>query len=197
MPLSHYALDTFVAQEMSKLTACAPQSLATDFPERNHWFNQFVLRRIFHNHVSDEHAALAFVLVRRAAAALDEWELACEAAQDVRNPSGYFKMLRHLESSVSALWQGLDFCRRALEMKLFERGDGSVYERLNLVYNVSRHFNPQDLPSGDLHRLWISNDGLHSRECSVTFSELRDSIKFLAGMVDKLAGSSPVAQPES
>jgi hypothetical protein len=102
-------------------------------------------------------------------------------------------MLRHLENCVSALWQGLEFCRRALEMKLFEKGDGSVYERLNWVYNVGRHFDPQDLPSGGLHRLWISNDGLHSREHSVTFLELHDSIKFLAGMVNKFAGSSPKA----
>ena len=194
MPLTHYALDTFLSQEMSKLTACTPQSLANDFPERGYWPNQFVLRQVFHNHISEEHAALAFILVRRAEAALDEWELACSAAtQDVRRPSGYFKMLRHLENCIAALWQGLDFCRRALDTKLFEKGDGSVYERLNWLYNVGRHFDPQAIPSGDLHRLWITNDGLHTREHSVTFTELRDTLKFLAGMVDKIAGSSPKA----
>lgn len=189
--LTDYALDAFVSQEMSKLTACAPESLASEYPEHIHWLNQFVLRRIFHNHVSEEFAALAFILVRRTEAALDEWELACAAAHDVRKPSGYFKMLRHLENCISALWQGLEFSRRALNKKLFEKGDGSVYERLNWVYNVARHFDPQELPSGDLHRLWMSNNGLHSREHSVTFSEVRDAIKFLAGMVDTYAGSSP------
>lgn len=193
MSITNYALDTFVSQEMSKLTACAPRSLAPEFSEYRHWLDQFVLRRMFHNHVSEDRAALAFVLVRRAEAALDEWELACAAAKDVRKPSGYFKMLRHLEHCLAALWQGLESCRRALNTKLFEQGDGSVYERLNWVYNVGRHFDPQDLPSGDRHRVWISNDGLHSREHSVTFSELRDAIKFLAGMVDKFAGSSPKA----
>ena len=194
MPLTHYALDTFVSQEISKLTACTPQSLEVDFPGRGHWVNQFVLRRIFQNHVSEEHAPLAFILVRRAEAALDEWELACNSAtQDVRCPSGYFKMLRHLENSIAALWQGLEFCRLAIGTKLFEKGDGSVYERLNWIYNVGRHFDPQTLPSGDLHRLWITNDGLHTREHSVTFTEMRDTLKFLAGMVDKIAGSSPKA----
>jgi hypothetical protein len=193
MPLIHYALDTFVSQEMSKLTACSPQSLASEFAERAHWLNQFVLRRIVQNHVSGEYAALAFILVRRTEAALDEWELACAAVPDVRKPSGYFKMLRHLENCIAALWQRLEFSRRALEKNLFENGDGSVYERLNWLYNVGRHFDPQELPSGDLHRLWISNDGLHSREHSVTFSELRDAIKCLAEMVDKFAGSSPKA----
>jgi hypothetical protein len=162
--------------------------VATEFPEHKYWLNQFILRRIFHNHVTEESAALAFILVRRAEAAIDEWELACETAQDVQKPSGYFKMLRHLENCVAALWQGLEFGRRAMNTKLFEKGDGSVYERLNWVYNVGRHFDPSDLPSGDLHRLWISNDGINSQEYSVKFTELRDAIKFLAKIVDKIAG---------
>lgn len=190
MTLTPNALDTFVSQEMSKLTACAPQSLAPDFPEHGHWVNQFVLRRIFQNHVSDEGVALAFILVRRVDAAMDEWELACSAACDVGRPSGYFKMLRHLENCVAALWQGFEFCRHALGQKLFQKGDGSVYERLNWLYNVGRHFNPYELAPGDLHRLWISNDGLNSRECTVTFVELREAVRFLARLVDKFAGSS-------
>lgn len=192
MPLSPYALDTFVSREISKLTSCTPQSLAVEFPERGYWLNQFVLRRIFQNHVSEEHAALAFVLVRRAEAALDEWELACNAAtEDIRCPSGYFKMLRHLESCLAALWQGLEFAHRAIKSNLFVKGDGSVYERLNWLYNVGRHFDPQALPSGDLHRLWITNEGLHSREHSVTFVEMRDALRSFARMVDEISGSFP------
>lgn len=189
MPLTNYALDTFVSQDLSKLTACAPQSLQAEFPERGDWLNQFVLRRIFQNHVSEEYAALAFIVVRRAEAALDEWELACSAATDeIRRPSGYFKMLRHLENCIAALWQGLDFGRKALHIELFKKGDGSVYERLNWLYNTGRHFDPQTLPSGDLHRLWITNEGLNTREHSVSFEELRAALKTLAGMADKLAG---------
>lgn len=191
MPVTHYTLDTFVSQEISKLTSCEPQSLAVEFPEHNRWLNQFILRRIFHNHVSEEHAALAFILIRRTEAALEEWELACAVAQNVREPSGYFKMLRHLENCIAALWQGFEFCRRALKTNLFERGDESTYERLNWLYNVGRHFDTQELQLGDLHRIWISNDGLHSREHSVTFSELRDAIKFLADMVKKFSSGSP------
>jgi hypothetical protein len=197
MPLSHYALDTFVSQEISKLTACSPLSLEAEFPERGQWLNQFLLRRIFHNHVSDEQASLAFILVRRAEAALDEWELACNAAtQGVRRPSGYFKMMRHLEGCIAALWQGLHFCIRATGKRLFEPGDGSSYERLNWLYNEGRHYDPQDLAPGDLHRLWISNEGLHSREYAVTFVEIRDALKRLARIVDEIAGSSPKAEAE-
>jgi hypothetical protein len=39
----------------------------------------------------------------------------------------------------------------------------------------------------------MTNDGLHSREHSVAFVEIRDALKFLAEMVDKIAGSFPKA----
>lgn len=192
MSLTHYSLDTFVAQEMSKLTDCAPESLVAEFPSHIHWLNQFILRRIFHDHVREEYSALALFLIRRTEAALEEWELACAAAQDAKVPYGYFKTLRHLESCIANLWQGLALSHRSINFKLFEKGDGSVYERLNWLYNVGRHFDPQDLQSGDLHRLWISNDGLNTREHVVTFVELRDEIKALAEIVEMITGHSPI-----
>lgn len=190
MPLTNYVLDTFVAQDMSKLTACAPQSLAAEFLEHGHWLSSFVMRRILHSHVDEDKAALAFVLVRRAEAALDEWELACEAAKNVLKPSGYFKMLRHMENCIATLWQGLEFSRRALSTKLFERGDGNVYERLNWLYNFGRHFDPQELASGNLHRIWISNEGINSREQAVTFAELRETVRMLSNIASQISGTS-------
>jgi hypothetical protein len=194
MPLSHYALDAFVSQELSKLTSCAPKSVASEFPEGSHWLNQFVLRRIFRNHVADDRAALAFALARRAEAALDEWELACEAVgQGVQRPSAYFKALRHFETCLASLWQGLDLERRALNTNLFSKGDGSVFERLNSLYNKGRHFDPQDLPAGDLHALWITNDGLRTREDAVTFEEMREALSLLGRTAQAIAGNAPEA----
>jgi hypothetical protein len=190
MPLSHYALDAFVSQELSKLTACVPQSLAAEFPNRSNWLDQFVLRRIFHNHVADDRAALAFLLVRRAEAALDEWELAREAAtrQDVRRPSVYFKALRHFENCIASLWQGLKVGSRSLDTRPFVKGDGSVFDRLNWLYNEARHFDPKDLQAGDLHRLWIANDGLRTREQSVSFEEISEELRRLGRIAQDIVG---------
>ena len=94
MGISNYALDTFVARDMSKLTKLSVNSLAGEFPSADSWFAQFVLRRIFQAHVPDEKAALAFAIVRRAYAALQEWELASAAAQgDLRSVATYFRVL--------------------------------------------------------------------------------------------------------
>lgn len=83
MGISNYALDTFVAQDMSKLTQLSVNSLASEFPSADSWFATFVLRRIFQAHVPDEKAALAFAIIRRTHAALQEWEFASTAAQEI------------------------------------------------------------------------------------------------------------------
>ena len=90
------------------------------------WLDEFVRRRIFQNHVREDRAALAFALVRRAVAAIAEWEATCQAAtQDLPRPSVYFDVLRHCENCIAALWQGLELGRKALGVELFAKGDGS------------------------------------------------------------------------
>ena len=189
MGISNYALDTFVAQDMSELTQLSIKSLAEEFPNADKWFSQFVLRRIFQAHVPDEKAALAFAIIRRTHASVQEWELAGAAAQgDLRSLGTFFSVLRHLESCVSSVWQGLEFARRSLGQNLFEKGDGSAYERMNWVYNVSRHFDPEALQQGDTHRVWLSDQAMHTREQTVTFDELREAIRMLARVSEKIAG---------
>jgi hypothetical protein len=188
VPLTLQGLDAFVSQGLSGLTRLTARTLAEDFPDRLDWINEFVLHRIFHNHVRDQSAALAFVLLRRAEAAIDEWELACASSKgDLRSASVYFKVLRHFETCIANLWQGLDFGRRALGRKLFESGDGSAYDRLNQVYNCSRHFDPMQLPQGDLHAVWLTNDSVVIDKCQVSFEEIRDAISVLAHIASKIA----------
>ncbi|MXS86335.1 hypothetical protein ABO04_10640 [Nitrosomonas sp. HPC101] len=190
MSISNYALDKFVAQDMSKLTQLSIQSLAEEFPNADKWLEQFVLRRIFQAHVSDEKAALAFAIIRRTHASLQEWELASAAAQDdLRSIGTFFSVLRHLESCISSVWQGLEFVRKSLGENLFKNGDGSVYERMNWVYNVSRHFDPEALPQGDTHPVWLSDQAMHTREHAVSFDELREAIKMLAHVSEEVAGT--------
>lgn len=190
MGISNYALDTFVAQDMSKLTRLSINSLSGEFPNADSWFAQFVLRRIFQAHVPDEKAASAFAVVRRAHAALQEWELASAVAQgDLRSVGTYFSVLRHLEACLSAVWQGLEFARKSVGQDLFTKGDGTAYERMNWVYNVSRHFDPGALQQGDLHRVWMSDDSMHTREQTLSFDELREGVSMLARVSEKVTGT--------
>ena len=155
MGFTDYALDKFVAQEIST-AAIHVDSLAGELSGYEGWLNQFVMRRIFHAHVSDDRAALAFIMVRKAVAALAEWEsMRATAALGVRRPSVYFETLRHCENCIAACSQGVEFGRRALGIELFSKGDGSEFQRLNAIYNRGRHFHPVELPPGDLHAVWV------------------------------------------
>jgi hypothetical protein len=96
-------------------------------------------------------------------------------------------VLHHFEMTVTNLYQAFDFGRRFAEVRLFEKGDGSDYERLNLIYNVSRHFNPAELPPDHLHAVWIANDGIHTTDCCLTFEELAELITEIGRLADRLS----------
>jgi hypothetical protein len=201
MPLSMYALDNFVAQDLSQLTECQALTVAPEFPEYTSWLSSFVLNWIFQISLSKEKAALAFALIRRAEGAVLDYEEARELLTDIvggqRNISLYFRCLRRFESSVGMLYQSLDFVRKALGDQLFTQGDGSPYERLNQIYNISRHSNPEALPAGQLHAVWIKNDGLYTDGANLTFAELRDLILDIGRIAEKLAKGEVPAEPNA
>lgn len=185
--VSDYTLDNFVAQGMSKITRLGIEPLAGEFPDADGWLVEFVMLRMFDIRLPTDKAALTFAILRRAHGALQEWELAATASlEDMRSIGAYFRVLRHVENCISATWQALEFARRATEINLFTKDDGTVYQRLNSVYNVSRHFNPEALPEGDLHRTWLSDEAIHTREHAVKFAELRETVSSLARMSEKL-----------
>jgi hypothetical protein len=199
MPLSMYARDAFVAQDLSLLTECRAMAVAQEFPDCSSWLGSFVLNWMFRIPLTKEKAALAFALIRRAEGAIVDYEearghLAKLVAGDV-SISLYFRCLRRFESSVGALYQSLDFVRKALGIQLFTQGDGSPYERLNVIYNRGRHSNPETLPAGQLHAVWIKNDGLHTDGANLTFDELRELIGDIGRIADKLAKGEVPTEP--
>jgi hypothetical protein len=201
MPLSMYALDTFVAQDLSQLTECRAASVAQEFPDCSSWLSSFVLNWILRIPLPTEKAALAFALIRRAEGAVADYNEAREHLAKLvagnRSISLYFRCLRRFESTVGMLYQSLDFVRKALGIQLFTQGDGSPYERLNLIYNKGRHSRPETLPAGQLHAVWIKNDGLHSDGANLTFDELRDLIREIGLIADKLAKGEVPAEPSA
>lgn len=46
MPLSFYALDNFVSQELSQLTECRAIGVADEFSDSQSWLTDFVLNRM-------------------------------------------------------------------------------------------------------------------------------------------------------
>src|SRR5207302_1979964 len=87
-----------------------------------------------------------------------------------RSIGAYFHSLGAFEAAVSSVYQGLVFAGKRIGGTLFDKGDGGELERMNHVYNTSRHYDPaKDLPPDHLHAVWLRNDGLHTTTDLLTF----------------------------
>jgi hypothetical protein len=197
MPLSNYALDTYVAQEMSALTECSALPLGPDFPAADQWFSHFTMTRLFKIDFSHETVTSTFAVMRRALAAMRSFDAGIASVKifvSERKIGAYFDALDSFEASLSSAYQGLVFASKRIGENLFDKGDGSEVERMNHVYNTSRHYDPaKDLLPDHLHAVWLKNDGLHSKADAVTFQELRKWLHVLCKVSAHMAkGEKPV-----
>lgn len=187
MPLSNYALDTFVSQKLSELCECRCRALESEFSGSEYWVSNFVTTQIFRLRLDVPTVRFAFAFLRRAVALLDAYGRACFVLQEFvgapqKSPSKYFQCLDGFESAVAMLYQAYDLGRRFVGRNLFQPDDGSSLQRLNQLYNDCRHFGLDDLPGGHLHAVWISNDGIHSSKASLSFEEVEAMIREIASL---------------
>lgn len=191
MPLSLYALAEFVSQELSQISECCLDGVADRFPEYQSWLTNFVLNTMLGLPLRKKKRALAFAIIRKSEATIRDYEEARELltrlAGSQKTISLYFQCLGRFESTVAMVCQALMFAMKALKMKLYEQGDGSPYERLFMIYNKSRHSDPETLPRGQLHAVWIKNGGLFVDGAHLTFTELRELVHEVGGIADMLS----------
>jgi|ERR1051326_695679 hypothetical protein len=192
MPLTNYALDKFVSQQLSQLTECNAPNVTERYSQAKYWVSNFVLNSIFGGSVSEEGRTFTFFFLRRAEAAFTEYEYARQALTEFvsapsKKPSLYFRALHHFEMTIAMLWQAYDLTRRVLKEKLFDKDDGSNYERLNWIYNVSRHINPSELSPGQIHVVWLSNTGIQTDKYEVSFPELEELLVEIGNLADNVS----------
>lgn len=189
MPLSNYALDNFVSKNLSQLNECNCKHLKQDFQKCEEWLSGFILAPIFHMKLDEPTTKFAFALLRKAEALFDEYDQACELLKSFvsngsHSPSKYFRCLRHFENTIAMLYQSYELGRGLVGHNLFRNDDGSSLQRLNNVYNDSRHSNLSLVPGGHLHRVWIDNHGIHTAKASLKFQELEAMIREIGSIAN-------------
>jgi hypothetical protein len=188
MPFTNYALDKFFAQEISALSECNAPDLAEHLAEVEPLIDHFILNSIFTSPIKTEEKPYIFGIIRRVQMALVEYQngrtlLLLFLNDSKKNTSLYFQALSHFEIAVTQLYQAYDFWRQlgkkreSKETNLFKTGDGSPLQKLNRLYNVSKHLEPSTIPEGNLHHVWISNNGICASEVTMPFTELADLVK--------------------
>ncbi|MEG5065132.1 hypothetical protein QUB33_16065 [Microcoleus sp. B3-A4] len=188
MPFTHYALDNYFAQEISALSECNAPDLAEHFAEVEPLMDNFILNSIFTFPLKTEYKPYIFGIIRRVQMALVEYQngrtlLLLYLNESQKNISLYFQALSHFEIAVTQLYQAYEFWRKlgkkieSKETNLFKTGDGSSHEKLNRLYNISKHLEPSTIPEGNLHHVWISNNGICASGVTISFTELAELVK--------------------
>ena len=137
-----------------------------------------------------------FNFLRRTEMAFREYEAARQMTMALDNPSPdavaeYFIAIGHWEVFLSQAYQAWCLLGRELPAsgyKFFTKNDGSLVQRLNLLYNRAKHaekaITAQQLPPGGTLPVWLQNDGLHCADGALTFEDMAEILRELALWAD-------------
>lgn len=190
MPFTYYAIDKFISQDLSKLAACNMPDLS-QFENAKSWVANFILNSIFRVTVDQKTKQLIFAFLRHSEMAFMEYTSAKTELQEyIAGPkdrvSTYFRALYHLESTLALADRAYEFLRKFTNQKFFEKNDGSALDRLRRIYNISRHLEQSTMSEEQLHPIWITNQGINTSKCTLSFEELKELLIEIASCADKL-----------
>lgn len=193
---TNYLLDHFVAHKLSELAACG----AAELPEESKWLNTFILKTIFQFSIAPKARAYLFNFLRRAegasAAYREARRLLLEHLATPRNVvSPYFLSLTQFEICISQCYQGYELLGRAMGQQLYEPGQGTTEEKLQVVCVDSKHMDRMidgnKLPDPATSGIWITNYGIESSRGAISFQELHDLLQGMHSLAEKLCAIEP------
>lgn len=191
LKLTNCALDTFISHRLSELT----KNSAPDFISESNWLNEFILKTIFHFNLQPKIRTYIFTFLRRSEAACNAYGEAkryldhyLETPNNVISP--YFSALAQFEVSLSQCYQGFELLSAVANKNLYEPGDDSNLEKLQKVYVDSKHMDRMirgdKLPPEATTGIWITNSGLESARCSISFIELHELLTSMNSLAEKI-----------
>ena len=189
MPLSAYAKDNFIAPDMSSFTTAKIKDMAKTSAEREHWLYNYILNSLLRVEIDERLRQTLFNFLRRTQFAFREYALAREqTAAYLKRASNaapsYFIAIGRWETVLSHTWQAYELLVGTEKRALFEPNDGSALQRLNLLYNRSKHvktaINAGQLAPGSTLAVWLANEGLRAVDGQLTFDEIARILEELA-----------------
>jgi len=188
-------INKHIAPGVSAFTRAEIPDMSTWAKESSHWVANFFLNSSFSAAFKPPMNAYAYNFLRRAQAAFAQHQLARECTLSFlsvggQSPTKYCDALFHWETFLGQSWHAYALLLKAFSGTAFRKGDGSIEERLNLLYNAMKHVesrieNGQMLPDATVP-VWLTNDGIWSVDASMTYNETGEVLKQLAVWADAL-----------
>lgn len=203
---SDHVRDTFIAPGVSDFNTAEVPDMSTYDPESSHWVANHFLNSVLRGKLKPPTNAHVYNYLRRAEAAFSEHEQARQATLTFltsgrQSPSLYAAAVLHWEFFLSQSWQGYALLGKLLTLlgggepfKIFVKGDGSVEERLNKLYNSMKHVENRiaagQILEGASVPVWLSNQGIQSTDTLLEYAEtgsiLQDIAKWANILVDPI-----------
>lgn len=148
--------------------------------------NQYLLRVLFQSHPTSSAREFTLQLLLRSEMASMEYSAGRYSLSEfVSAPTtkthSYFHAVYHFSASIGQAWQFFDLNRTktrhrtGAQIDFFKPNDASVLEKLNVIYNKSKH-TVADYES--IHQpLWITNRGIATDSMELTFHDLREILE--------------------
>lgn len=166
------------------------------------WLNNHFLNCILSSRYKLPFRAFVAAFLRRAEASFRLHKLAREATYELLglqqpSPSHYGIALMQWEGFLAQTYQGNALIVKMIHdlsgdmsFRAFEPNDGSIEQRLNLLYNSLKHVEKriaagQTLP-GAITPVWLSSIGLECTDGALTYDETAEVLRILADWADVL-----------
>lgn len=199
-------LNKYIAPGVSEFNSAEIPDMTSYHAESAHWVDNHFLNNSLRGALKTSAAAYIANYLRRAEGAFSEHALARSATNEFlrsnrQSPSRYAEALLHWEFFLGQSWQAYVLLQKLVQLlgdddkyQIFEPGDGSLEQRLNLLYNAMKHVEKRiatgQLPEDTVSPVWLTNQGVACTEGGVTFEEtgeiLRDLAKWADIVVDPL-----------
>lgn len=148
---------------------------------------------------SHQNWQLLFNFVRRVAGAADQYEAARLGLLSVPDAkematTRYVRATIYFENCVSQTYQALMLISHFGKLgKLFERGDGSIFQRINLIYNRTKHVDKAieagQIPDNASLPVNLTDAALVAVDAELKYDELAGTISMLGDGVESILGS--------
>jgi hypothetical protein len=179
-------MDKYVAPEYSAFTAATIPDMSAVSKEQGHWLTNFILNSCFRVTLDDDMRSTLFNFLRRTEAAFGEYQAARELTlAHLANPNHkrYIKAVDRWEQFLSHADRAWSVLVRGQKV-LYAKKDGSVLQRLNALYALTKHLEDsikyERLPPGGTIPVWLTDDGLQAADGKLTFAEIAEMVTDLA-----------------
>ncbi|WP_415405667.1 hypothetical protein ACLHDG_07830 [Sulfurovum sp. CS9] len=197
MTATNFSLENFIGRDLIEVTKCN----APDISDINQkWLPTFCLNSTFKVHFKEPIHQMILSYLRKTETSFLEYTLAREAlnkyvSTDNNMITPYFHALSHFEICISYAWQALEIIMDLSGEKLFTPNDGSDAEKHSNIHNICKHLNKElrrnDFPIEHTGPVWLSNDGLESKDVSFSFEKMKELMESLANYAELLSSKIP------